>query len=158
VYNFRVRRYPKHVTLVGNPLILEELLVLDMDKDSLIFLLRGGHLSMEERFARGIWPHPPLEMSALVTMIAEVLEKEEWFPRRWEPAAPDKSIHEGGTIQRIGPRLFIYRAQRHHPLDTTVLAGSSETAFSAAEEAVRHYLRWDLNLPGKLDSWTVIDA
>jgi hypothetical protein len=32
-----------------------------------------------------------------------------------------------------------------------------ETVFSTAKGAVRHYLRWDLNLPGKLDSWTVID-
>ena len=129
-----------------------------MDKDSLVFLLRGGHLSVEERLARGIWPHPPLEMSALVETIAEVLEKEEWFPRRWEPAAPGKPVREGGTIQRIGPRRFIYRAQRHHPLNTTVLANSSETVFPTAREAVRHYLRWDLNLPGKLDSWKVIDA
>lgn len=132
--------------------------MLDMDKDSLVFLLRGGHLNMEERLARGIWPHSPLKMSALVATITEVLKKEEWFPRRWEPAVPGKPVHEGGTIQRIGPRHFIYRAQRHHPLNTTVLAGSSETAFTSAEEAVRHYLRWDLQLPGKLDSWRVIDA
>jgi hypothetical protein len=129
-----------------------------VDRESLVFLLRGGHLSMEERLARGIWPHPPLKMSALVATIAEVLEQEEWFPHRWEPAALGKPVHEGGTIQRIGRRRFIYRAQRHHPVIPTVLAESVETVFSTAKGAVRHYLRWDLNLPGQLDSWTVIDA
>jgi hypothetical protein len=121
-----------------------------MDRESLIILLRGGHLSMEDRIARGIWPHPPVKMSALVATIAEVLEREKWFPRRWEPAAPGKPVHEGGTIQRIGPRRFIYRAQRHHAVVPTVLAESVETVFSTAKGAVRHYLRWDLNLPGKL--------
>lgn len=112
---------------------------------------------MPERLALGIWPHPPLEMSQLASLIAECLATEEWFPRRWEPAESGRPVREGGTIQRAGPGRFIYRAQRHAATDPGALAESTEAIFSTAEDAARHYLRWDLNLPGKLDSWTVVD-
>ena len=112
---------------------------------------------MPERLARGIWPHPPLELSQLVALIADCLAEEEWFPRCWEPAKPGHNIHEGGTIQKLGPHRFIYRTQRHAATDPMILAESSERVFSTVEEAARHYLRWDLKLPGKLDSWTVLD-
>jgi hypothetical protein len=128
-----------------------------MDRDTLIYLLRGDHIGMPERLARGIWPHPPLAVSQLVTLITDCLAEEEWFPRPWEPAQAGQYVHEGGTIQRAGPHRFIYRTQRHAATDPIILAESAERVFSTAEKAARHYLRWDLNLPGKLDSWTVLD-
>ena len=128
-----------------------------MDRDTMIFLLRGGHIDMPERLARGIWPHPPLHMSLLVTLITECLANEEWFPRRWQPAQSGQRVREGGTIHRVAPNRFIHRAQRHAATDPMILAETVETVFSTAQDAARHYLRWDLNLPGKLDSWTVLD-
>lgn len=112
---------------------------------------------MPERLALGIWPHPPLEMSQLVNLITQCLGKEEWFPRPWEPAESGKPVREGGTIQRAGGGRFIYRAQRHAATDPGILADSTEAIFSTAEDAARHYLRRDLNLPGTLDSWIVLD-
>jgi len=130
---------------------------ISMDRDTLIFLLRGGHLGMPERLARGIWPHPPLEMSQLVALITECLTEEEWFPRPWQPPQLGQCVREGGTIQRAGPNRFIYRAQRSAATNPMLLADSAETVFTTAEDAARHYLRWDLDLPGKLDSWLVLD-
>ena len=52
---------------------------------------------------------------------------------------------------------YIYRAQRHHPLARTVLADQMERVFFTAAGAARHYLRWDLHLPGSLDGYQVIE-
>lgn len=57
-----------------------------MDNETLLLLLKGGHLSMPDRIARGAWPHPPLYFAAVANFLAAVLEQNEaWFPYRWEP-------------------------------------------------------------------------
>jgi hypothetical protein len=38
-----------------------------------------------------------------------------------------------------------------------VVAHSGKTYFTSAEDAARHYLKWDLDLPGDLDGWKVTD-
>ena len=127
-----------------------------MDYETLTSLLRGEHLNMPERIKRGLWPHPPLKLSDLVAHLSRILESEKWFPREWKPAVPGESIWEGGVIERQSPSLYVYRVQRHQPINPTVLAEQFEIVFSSAEEAARHYLKGDLNLPGDLDGWKVV--
>jgi len=127
-----------------------------MDKEILAMLVRGEHVGMELRVSRGMWPHEPLRLADLVAAIVAILACEPWFPRKWEPAAEGKAVHEGGTIERLGSHRYVYRAQRAHPLDPKVLADRTERVFFSAAAAARHYLRWDLNLPGNLDGYKVV--
>ena len=128
-----------------------------MDAETLTFLLRGGHMSMPERIERGLWPHPPLEFSEVVRHLAEVLRAGRWFPREWMPAMPGEFVWERGVIERKARWLYIYRTQRHHPLNPTVLAEQGSKIFLSPRGAAKHYLKWDLNLPGDLDGWKVIE-
>src|SRR5262249_8184106 len=82
--------------------------------------------------------------------------RKRWFPREWKPAELGESVCEGGVIERQSSSRYVYRAQRHHPTRPDILAEQTETVFSSAEDAARHYLKWDLNLPGKLDGWVVV--
>jgi hypothetical protein len=127
-----------------------------MDSATLTSLLRGEHLNMPDRIERGVWPHPPINFSDLVTHLVAVLQSEKWFPREWKPAEPGKPVWEGGVIERQSSSRYVYRAQRHHPTQPNILAEKTEKVFSSPEDAARHYLKWDLNLPGNLDGWTVV--
>jgi hypothetical protein len=128
-----------------------------MDSETLTFLLRGGHLNVPERIQRGLWPHPPIPFSEVVRRLVEILEAEKWFPTEWQPVRPGESVGEGGVIERQSPSKYIYRAQRHHPLNPTVLAEQTTKNFTSAEDAARFYLKWDLCLPGDLDGWKVVE-
>jgi hypothetical protein len=127
-----------------------------MDSKTLTFLLRGGHLNMPERVERGMWPHPPLKLSDVVRRLASVLESERWFPREWKPAVPGEPVWEGGVIERQSASKYVYRAQRPHPAVPNLLAEETEEIFTAPQDAARHYLKWDLILPGDLDGWKVV--
>jgi len=127
-----------------------------MDAETLTFLLRGGRISPSERVERGLWPHPPLKLAEVVSVLSRVLESETWFPRPWEPAIPGQPVWEGGVIERASPTRYIYRNQHHHPLNPTVLARQIEKVFHSSKKAAAYYLKWDLNLPGDLDGWKVI--
>ncbi len=127
-----------------------------MDSETLTFLLRGGHLNMPERIKRGLWPHPPLKFSEIVRHLVKVLESEKCFPREWKPAVPGESVFEGGVIECQSLSKYVYRTQRHHPINPNVLAEQTEMIFALSEEALRFYLKWDLNLPGDLDGWKVV--
>src|SRR5437764_1641043 len=117
-----------------------------MDSETLTFLLRGEHLDMPDRIERGLSPHPPLKFSDIVRHLATVLESEQWFPREWKPAVSGESVWEGGVIERQSQSKYIYRAQRHRPLNPNVLAEQTEKIFASSEDAARFYLKWDLNL------------
>ena len=127
-----------------------------MDPETLTFLLGAGRLSMSDRIERGLWPHPPLKLSELVRHLSGVIESEKWFPRPWEPAVPGQPVWEGGVIERVSPTRYIYRNQRHHPTNPSVLAEQTEKGFTSSKKAAAHYLKWDLHLPGDLDGWQVI--
>jgi hypothetical protein len=127
-----------------------------MDAETLTSLLRGGHFNMPERIERGIWPHPPINLSEVTHHLARVLESEKWFPREWKPAAPGEAVWEGGVIERQSTSRYIYRSQRHQPINPNVLAEQTEKIFSSSKAAAQFYLKWDLNLPGDLDGWKVV--
>src|SRR5260370_9969981 len=112
-----------------------------MDSATLTSLLRGEHLNMPDRIELGVWPHPPLKLSDLVTLLAKVLESEKWFPRDWKPAVPGESVWEGGVIEHQSPSRYVYLAQRHQPINPTVLAEQPEKVFSSAQDAARYHLK-----------------
>ena len=128
-----------------------------MDKETLTFLLRAGHLSMTERIERNIWPHDPLKYSAVVQHLANVIQREKWFPCEWQPAIPNQPIREGVVIERKARYLFIYHSQRHSPINPYSLAGEIHKVFFSSRSVAKFYLKWDLGLPGDLDGWKVID-
>ncbi len=127
-----------------------------MDATTLTFLLGHGHLNMQERAERGLWPHPPLKFDDVLRHLVQVLETEQWFPPAWRPTMPGEAIFEGGAIERQSSSRYVYHWQRSHPLNPCLLAEQSEKVFTSAEAVARHYLKWDLHLPGDLDGWKVI--
>jgi len=127
-----------------------------MDAESLTHLLSGGHYSMPERVARGIWPHPPLAFDDLVEHLAQVIQTRKWFPRELEPHKPGEAVDERGCIERVASRRYLYHSRRGYAHDPWTVAESSKTSFTTAHDAARHYLKWSLNLPGDLDSWKVV--
>ena len=127
-----------------------------MDKQTLLFLLSGGHLKMPERIALGAWPHPPLPFENVAEFLtAELQQNDRWFPYRWEPHESGQLVREGGTIERQSACRYVYRASASHPGAPWVLHEFAETVFSNAWDAAIHYLKWGLHLPGDLDGWTV---
>jgi len=126
-----------------------------VDDESLTFLLRGGHLNMPDRVARGIWPHPPLDFDELARHVARLLRSEGCFPAPFAPHETGHPVREGGIIERRGAFNYVYRAQRHAATDPGRLADTSERRFFTAVASAKHYLRWDLHLPGDLDGWKV---
>ena len=46
-----------------------------MDKDILTFLLKGGHINVPDRKAKGIWPHPPLKYMDVRSHLVDLLKK-----------------------------------------------------------------------------------
>jgi hypothetical protein len=127
-----------------------------MDAESLRFLLSGGHYNVPDRIARGIWPHPPLKYDELVKFLAMILKKEQWFPQKWKPHTQGEAVYEFGAIENRGQNCFIYRRRRGQAHNPCVVAEEVERTFDSAERAATFYLKWDLHLPGDLDSWKVI--
>jgi hypothetical protein len=127
-----------------------------VDAETLTFLLGQGHLNMQERTKRGLWPHPPLKFDDVLHHLIQVLQTQQWFPPAWRPAVPGEPVHEGGAIERQSPFRYVYHWQRSHPVDPRLLAEQGEKVFRSAKAAARYYLKWDLHLPGDLDGWRVV--
>jgi hypothetical protein len=126
-----------------------------MDEETLVVLLRGGRMSAEERVQRGLWPHPPLRMKALEATVARLVERDGAFPHPWRPHRPGEPVDEHAVIERLGPLRYVFRARRHCATDPFRVAETGTRWFLTARGAARHYLRWELHLPGDLDGWTV---
>jgi hypothetical protein len=127
-----------------------------MDEKTIILLLRGGHLDMSERLARGIWPHPPLQFDEVVRILTEHLRDHGAFPDSKLATSKDHPVHEGGEIRRLASGQYIYECRAPNPLNPRKVAQTVEVVFANAEGAARCYLKWDLHLPGDLDGWKVI--
>ena len=128
-----------------------------MDIESLDYLLRGGHYNVPDRIARGIWPHAPLKMDDLVAHIMSALDRNPWFPRKWVPRANGEMIDDVIVIEKKAPNRFIVRSRCASVYDLRIIGEQSEQVFTTGEKAARHYLKWELHLPGDLDSWKVIE-
>ena len=128
-----------------------------MDSETLTFLLRGGHISMPDRIKRGLWPHSPLRFCDVVEQLVSVLENERWFPVAWHPHTQGRAVYEGGVIERKSPKKYIYRTARSLAVNPFALAQVTEKVFASLTGAARHYLKWDMHLPGDLDGWKVVE-
>jgi hypothetical protein len=126
-----------------------------MPPDVLTFLLRGGHLSVAERKEKGLWPNEQLQYSEVLDHLVAILERGEWFPRGMPEHKPGDLIYEGTVVQRLSPSCFVCHGRRPSVYDLRTLAEESRKEFHSAREAAEFYLKWELNLPGRLDSWIV---
>ncbi len=126
-----------------------------MPPDILTFLLRGGHLSVEERKEKGLWPNERLRYSEVLDHLSALIEREEWFPRILPDHKPGELVYEGTVIQRVSSSRFICHSRRPSVYDLHVMAEDSKKEFGLAREAAEFFLKWELHLPGRLDSWIV---
>ncbi len=108
-----------------------------------------------ERKERGLWPNEQLQYSEVLDHLVAILEREEWFPRAMPEHKPGDLVYEGTVVQRVSPSCFVCHSRRPSVYDLRTLAGESRKEFHSAREAAKFYLKWELNLPGRLDSWIV---
>ena len=126
-----------------------------MPLDILTFLLRGGIMNVEERKTKGLWPNERLSYSEVIDHLVNVIQREEWFPRKMPHHISGDLVYEGTVIQRTSPSLFVCHSRRPSVYDLYSIAEESQKQFSNAKDAAEFYLKWELNLPGRLDGWVV---
>ena len=129
----------------------------NMDYEVIIYLLKGRHIGIQERTEMGIWPHPPLRFSELVSQLAGYLQNEKWFPEQWVERYDGELIDNKVSIEKISDKEYIYRARECDPRDITRIKLKTQKTFRSAREAAEYYMRNALNLPGRLDKWKVIE-
>ena len=115
-----------------------------MPPDILTRLLRGENFDVEQRRALGLWPGETLRYSEIRDRLSELLQVQEWFPQM---PVPSEAIY----VHRRGPddyRCVVWPGQG---------GKSTERFFSTSLEAADFYMKWELHLPGVLDSWAVVD-
>jgi hypothetical protein len=127
-----------------------------MDDQTLIILLSGGHLNMPDRITSGVWPHPPIRFEDVVQFLTNHIQTVQWFPREFKSAQLGEPVQEGGVIERLEDGRYTYWNQASSPVNPVILSYHGTVEFTSAEDAARHYLKWDLRLPGDLDGWKVI--
>ncbi len=126
-----------------------------MPPEILTGLLEGGHFDASEQEVLGLLPIETLKYAEVRNHLEGILATREWFPAPSSVATPGEPIHEGITIHRIASKEFTCYAQRTYAIDPSVLAEKSSYRCRSAREAADYYLKWELNLPGRLDGWTV---
>jgi hypothetical protein len=128
-----------------------------MDSEVIIYLLKGGHIHIQEREEMGIWPHPPLLLRDLIDELVKYLESNTWFPQEWVERNNGEIIDDVEVIEKITDSKFIYRSRAANPRDITVIAKKTEEVFNSPAKVAEHFLRNALHLPGRLDKWKVVD-
>lgn len=126
-----------------------------MPPEILTRLLAGEHFNVEERKALGLWPPETLRYSDVARHLSSVLESRQWFPQELKASAGGSAVREGIYIHREAPDRFVCIAQSTRADDTAVVAEKTERIFKSSGEAAEYYLKWELNLPGRLDGWSV---
>ncbi len=117
-----------------------------MPPEVLTFLLRCGHLNVEERKAKGLWPDERLRYSEVLDHLAAVIEHDEWFPRMMQP---DDAFSDRITVQRVGSNHFVCHGSK-------LLRDFGEQPIyecRSARTAAAFYLKYELGIPdATLDS------
>ena len=119
-----------------------------MDRDTLTYLLKGGHINVPDRISKGIWPHPPLKYKDVRAHLVSLIENTEWFP------CDLTSGKEGVVIQNKNGK-YICHVLHYSAFGAPIVSEKKIKKFKKPEEAADYYLKWDLFLPGDLDSWKV---
>jgi hypothetical protein len=112
-------------------------------------------LSVAERKEKGLWPDERLHYSEVLDHLVTILNCEEWFPQAMSEHKSDDSVYEGTFIQRVSPTCFVCHSCRHSIYNPNTVAEESHKEFRNARDVAEFYLKWELHLPGKLDSWIV---
>ena len=127
-----------------------------MDSETLTEILSGRHLNMEERAARGIWPHAPLCYDEVLAHLTKVISERQWFPTSWPGTQQPPWVEDFVIIERKNADEFLVHFQNAGPTAQTI-AEQGIKRFRRPDEAAAFYLKWALNLPGDLDGWTVVE-
>lgn len=128
-----------------------------MDSKTIIYLLSGGHINIQERTEMGIWPYPPLTLNDLALELTNYVKGNRWFPQEWVERSNGEIIDNVTVIEKLSDNEFLYRSRRANPRDITLIASRTEKTFNSAEEVADYYLRTALGLPGRLDKWKVVE-
>ena len=126
-----------------------------MDKNIVLLLLGGQHLSIPERIELGIINHPPLEFEELVKILADTVSSQIWFPYPLQLHKEGTPVQERAVIEKISKNKFIYHQQRTYANNPFTVAEEIERVFKNPEKIARYYLKHELNLPGDLDGFKV---
>jgi len=129
---------------------------MNMPPEILTRLLAGEHFNVEERKSLGLWPSETLRYSEVVEHLATVLKSQQWFPQSPDASEKESAVREGIYVHRQAPNHFVCIAQRARADDPTTMAEKTETVFKSPRAAAEYYLKWELNLPGRLDGWPVV--
>jgi hypothetical protein len=126
-----------------------------MEKDIIIRLLKGEHISVQERIEKKIQIHKSLNFEELVDILSEFILANAWFPYPLELSEEGKAVQEAGFIENVGEKGFIYYQQRAYATNPYVVAERIKKNFKSAEDIARFYLKNALHLPGDLDGFRV---
>lgn len=127
-----------------------------MPPEILTRLLKGQHFNVEQRKELGLWPSEILNYVDILKHLTTIIELHEWFPFELERDDSNETIYEGILIHHENDNSYRCHAQRTLATDPNIKAEESEIVFKTAEEAAEYYLKWALNLPGRLDGWPVV--
>jgi hypothetical protein len=128
-----------------------------MDRGTLLFLLKGGHIDMSTRVARKLWPHSPLLLGECIDAILDFLRSNKFFPVPWVEKKNGELIGDLMVIEKIDENNFLCKYRYSNPLNLLKISDVGEKTFKSGYEAVKYYLQHELYLPGDLDGWKVID-
>lgn len=120
-----------------------------MDNETLTFLLKGGHINVPDRISKGIWPHPPLKYKKVRSHLASLIENTEWFPC-------DLTAGKEGVVIQNKDGKYICHTLHYSAWGAPIVSEKKQQEVKTSKEAADFYLKWDLYLPGDLDSWKVI--
>src|SRR5258707_2274111 len=110
-----------------------------MPPDILTFLLRGGHLNVEERKAKGLWPNERLRYPDVLNHLSVVVQQEEWFPKTMPEQKPGELVYEGTVIQRVSASRFICHSRRPSAYDLCTVVEESQKEFRNARDPAKFY-------------------
>jgi hypothetical protein len=127
-----------------------------MNKDTIIRLLCGEHISITERINLGIMNNEPLKFKELVVILSEIIKGQRYFPRPYKQNEDSKAIYEGAVIERISEKEFIYYIQRAQAFSPFLIAEKRRIIFNDAQIVASCYLENELHLPGDLDGFKVV--
>ncbi|MCP4374239.1 MAG: hypothetical protein GY797_39975 [Deltaproteobacteria bacterium] len=120
-----------------------------MDDETLTYLLKGGHINVPDRISKGIWPHPPLKYKEVLSHLVRIIQEAEWFPC-------DLSSGKEGVVIQNKKGKYICHSLQYSAFGAPIVSEQKQHKFKTATEAADFFLKWDLFLPGDLDSWKVI--
>lgn len=127
-----------------------------MPLEILTRLLKGEHFNVEKRKELGLWPSETLNYTYVLKHLSKIIEQCDWFPFEIELNGSNETVYEGIIIHHESDDSYRCYAKRALANAPNIKAEESEYVFKTAKEAAEYYLKWALNLPGRLDGWPVV--